>query len=188
MYRITENKRIQRSASLIKDALIACLQEKNFDEITVSDIQRISGVSRATFYRIFDNTTDVLVYYCELLTASLTFQTEHIMFENHRDFLLFIFRAMMDNHVFVEAVFRSGCEDILLNILLDYTMKQHAAHVSPDTPVKEMDYIISGICGYLIGIMKIWIKHGKQESPEELYQIIENFSQLISSTLFRAPE
>lgn len=188
MYRITENKRIQRSADLIKDALITCLQEKDFDDITVSDIQRISGVSRATFYRIFDNTTDVLLYYCELLTASITAQTEHIIFENHKDFLLFIFRAMMDNHVFVEAVFRSGYEDILLNTLLDYTMKQHAEHVSPDTPVKEMDYIISGICGYLIGIMKIWLKHGKQESPEELYQIIENLSQLIVATYFKSPE
>ena len=188
MYRITENKRILRSASLIKDALITCLSEKNFDEITVSDIQRISGVSRATFYRIFDNTTDVLIYYCELLTASVTSQTEHNMFENHKDFLLFIFRAMMDNHIFVEAVFRSGCEDILLNTLMNHVMKRHTEYVSSNTPVKEMDYVISGICGYLIGIMKIWIKHGKQESPEELYQIIENLSQLIAATYFKSPE
>lgn len=188
MYRITDDKRVQRSATLIKDALISCLAEKNFDEITVSDIQRISGVSRATFYRIFDNTTDVLVYYCELLTASITSQTEHIMFENHKDFLLFIFRAMMEHHVFVEAVFRSGCEDILLNTLTSHVTKQHAIYVSAGTPAKELDYIISGICGYLIGIMKIWVKHGKQESPEELYLIIENLSQLIATTYFKSPE
>lgn len=188
MYRITDDKRVQRSATLIKDALISCLAEKNFDEITVSDIQRISGVSRATFYRIFDNTTDVLLYHCKLITASITVQTEHIIFENHKDFLLFIFRAMMDNHIFVEAVFRSGCEDILLNTLLDYTMQQHTARVSSSTSVKEMEYVISGICGYLIGVMKIWIKHGKQESPEELYQIIENLSQQIASSLLKNPE
>jgi len=188
MYRITENKRIQRSASLITNALISCLSEKNFDEITVSDIQRTSGVSRATFYRIFDNTTDVLIYHCELLTESIITQTEHIMFETHKEFLLFIFRAMIDNHIFVEAVFRSGYEDILLNTLMNHVMKRHTEYVSPNTSVKEMDYIISGICGYLIGIMKIWIKHGKQENPEELYQIIENLSQLIVATYFKSPE
>lgn len=184
MYRINENKRIQRSATLIKDALIVCLQEKDFNTITVSDIQRVSGVSRATFYRIFDNTSDVLTYYCELLMADIINQSETLSFQNHKDFLLFLFQSLLENHLFLEAVFRSSCEDILLNALLNYSMQRHMQRAYPHANEKEMDYLITGICGFLVGILRTWIKHGKQENPEELYAIISRMSTIISLQIF----
>ena len=42
----------------IKDGLIACIAVKPFAKVSVSDISAASGVTRATFYRIFDTTTD----------------------------------------------------------------------------------------------------------------------------------
>lgn len=181
MYRINDNKRIQRSASLIKDALLTCLQEKDFKEITVSDIQRISGVSRATFYRIFDNTSDVLTYHCHCLLNNIMDQAETLFFHEHKDFLLFLFQELINHHLFLETVFRSGCEDILLNALLNSSMQRHTQRAYPQANEKEMDYMINGICGFLVGILRTWIKHGKQENPEELYDIMFRMGAILSA-------
>ena len=49
----------------IKDGLIACIAVKPFAKVSVSDISAASGVTRATFYRIFDTTTDVMSFICD---------------------------------------------------------------------------------------------------------------------------
>ena len=54
MYHIKEDKRAKASVELICDGLKSCLKEKSFESVTISDIQRVSGVSRSTFYRNFD--------------------------------------------------------------------------------------------------------------------------------------
>ena len=47
---------------LIADALEHLLDHKSFMDISVSDIQRESGVGRSTFYRLFDTIDDVVIY------------------------------------------------------------------------------------------------------------------------------
>ena len=64
MYHIKSDKRAQTSAQLIGDAMLELLKARAFDDISVSDIQRQSTVGRATFYRLFDNTVDVLSWLC----------------------------------------------------------------------------------------------------------------------------
>lgn len=65
MYHIKEDKRAQASVELICGGLKRCLKEKSFESVTISDIQRVSGVSRSTFYRNFDRMEDVLALMCD---------------------------------------------------------------------------------------------------------------------------
>lgn len=185
MYRINDNKRVQHSASLITDAMLTCLNEKPFEEITVSDIQRLSGVSRATFYRLFDNTSDVLTYYSQFLVEDIMNQSTAQSIHNYKDFLLFLFEALLDNHVFLEAVFRSGSEEIIMNSLLSNSMQRHNNQSQLYADEKEMDYLISGTCGFLVGILRTWLKHGKQETPEELFDIMMHMAEVVSMNLFK---
>lgn len=67
MYHIKEDKRSLRSAQLIYQGLLDCLEEKEFQQISISDIQRKSFVSRSTFYRLFDTLNDVLDYQIHLV-------------------------------------------------------------------------------------------------------------------------
>ena len=75
MIHVKEDKRAKRSAELLLDGLVICMNQKDFTEISVSDLQKASGVSRATFYRLFDNVQDVLAFKCEEL--AITLQNEY---------------------------------------------------------------------------------------------------------------
>lgn len=65
MYHIKNDKRCQKSAARIGEAFRTVLAGKQLSEITVTDIQKASGVGRSTFYRLFDNIDDVLLYVAE---------------------------------------------------------------------------------------------------------------------------
>ena len=54
MYHISKDKRALQSSELIYNGLLECIRKKPFDQITVSDLQKASGVARSTFYRAFD--------------------------------------------------------------------------------------------------------------------------------------
>ena len=65
MYHIKNDKRAYASVELICSALLELLETSPFEEITISDIQRMSTVSRSTFYRNFDCIEDVLMLLCD---------------------------------------------------------------------------------------------------------------------------
>lgn len=65
MYHIKNDKRARASTELICAGLLACMKEKPFARITITDVQRASTVSRSTFYRNFDCLEDVLALLCD---------------------------------------------------------------------------------------------------------------------------
>ena len=65
MYHIKNDKRAQASTELICAGLLACMKEKPFARITITDVQHASTVSRSTFYRNFDCLEDVLALLCD---------------------------------------------------------------------------------------------------------------------------
>ena len=175
MYRISENKRIQRSALLIRDALLSCLEEKSLSEITISDIQRISGVSRSTFYRIFDNLIDVLSYHCELLLQATDIYTNTFLPQNQTEFIINTLRFWQNNYLFLETIYANRLDHILRNILLNLLQKYCKNEHSENFSMKHAEYMFAGTTGFLVGILMTWVKHGKQESAEELYEIFCQF-------------
>ena len=54
------DKRIQRSVKAIKEAFLTCLEQKTFQEITISEIVRLANYNRGTFYAHFETKEHLL--------------------------------------------------------------------------------------------------------------------------------
>ena len=65
MYHIGSDKRQIQSAGLICEALERLLQKKPYQAITITQLAEEAGVGRATFYRLFDDKADVMLYQIE---------------------------------------------------------------------------------------------------------------------------
>ena len=50
------------SQKCIKEAFFALLKEKNFQDITISDLCKKADISRQTFYSLFKNKENILIY------------------------------------------------------------------------------------------------------------------------------
>ncbi len=71
MYRIGNDKRKTQSAKLICKSLEELMRVQDYNDITVTQIVSASGVGRATFYRLFDDKSDVVLYRMESVFTDL---------------------------------------------------------------------------------------------------------------------
>jgi len=180
MIRVGTDKRKLHSAEQLLSALVTLMDKKDFSEITVSDLQKESGVSRATFYRLFDNPQDVLDYKCRSLAVEIAEKYSRLSEDKKESFLLFTLRYWLEQHAFLEAVFKCGRGDILQNALFEnYDFLRSNFHFESIIPIEMMDYLDSASMGILSSILLTWVKHGKKETAEELIEIFRGFGELM---------
>ena len=176
MYHIKSDKRAQASAQLIGNAMMELLKVKNFEDISVSDIQRQSTVGRATCYRLFDNTVDVLSWLCNQIFDTMA--NRHASpTENMVESMIAFIGAWMEHEVLLQAIIRSGHIEVIYEMLYR-RMKEAGDLLFPDLQLEngKADYLVSIASTALIGGLSAWLKHGKTESAE---QVFENVREVI---------
>ena len=176
MYHIKSDKRAQVSAQLIGNAMMELLKVKNFDDISVSDIQRQSTVGRATFYRLFDNTVDVLSWLCNQIFDTMT-NRNALPTENMVESMISFIGTWMEHEVLLQAIIRSGHIEVIYEMLYR-RMKEAGDLLFPDLQLEngKADYLVSIASTAMIGGLSAWLKHGKTESAE---QVFENIREVI---------
>ena len=98
---------------MICEGLGKCLEEKPFNKITVNDVYEKSFVSRATFYRLFDNLSDVLSYECDTLFAERLKLIENRTFSDKKEQALYCIRIWLSHTSLVKAIVDNNLYRIL---------------------------------------------------------------------------
>ncbi|MDO5378408.1 MAG: TetR/AcrR family transcriptional regulator [Clostridia bacterium] len=171
MFHIKDDKRTQRSAALVMKGLARCLQSKPFCDITVSDLWRESGVSRATFYRLFDNVADVVAYQCEVLAAQIEERYRESGSRGAEGFLPFSIAFWLENHAVLEAVFASGRTDLLQAALQAHSAYLLEAFALPSLSEAEWEYGGAALTTMLGSLLMVWVRREKRETAPQLCSI-----------------
>lgn len=161
MYHIKQDKRAQNSVELICDGLSKCLAEKRYDEISISDVQRASTVSRSTFYRNFDCLDDVLALMCDRGFEEAFSDIEK------SDMRTVVFKYWFRHSDFLEVLVTSHRTDILFD-----SFRRSASKLNMMKPFRKdpaaYDYFISMLSSSIAGILVTWVEHGRTESEKDL--------------------
>ena len=164
MYHIKQDKRAQASVELICEGLKQCLKEKSFENISISDIQRVSGVSRSTFYRNFDRIEDVLALMCDSVF-------QEAFGAGYANISEAVFRTWFRHADMIETVVSIGRGDMLYE-----SLRRCSDHLRPGIPglrdAALFDYLVSIISSSMMGIMITWVERGCRESEEELNNML----------------
>lgn len=151
----------------ITKSLLALLEDKAIEDISISELCDNAGIGRASFYRNFNSKEDILKAYINQLfngwksdwekdnnlplSSAIGMIFEH--FEQHRDF----YRLLNERHLIY----------LLKDVILD-TME-----LKPDLPKGEA-YAKAFVVYSLYGWMEVWFQRGMQESAEEMKQLFQN--------------
>lgn len=173
MFHIPDDKRAKKSADLIFKALIECLKIKPLSDITAKDIQKTCGVSRATYYRLFGNNTDILRYGCMALSERIARECPEFPHDEKalERFSLYVIKAWMENQDVLEALNRCGKNSLLIECIrmnTDQVKNIRILYAFGDT---SFDYFINIVYGMLCAILTTWIQRGRQESAEDINEI-----------------
>lgn len=182
MYHIKSDKRSQLSAAVMVRGLQRCLKTTPLSAITVSDLHRETGISRATFYRLFDTPEDVLIYQMDQMMS----QTASFCEENRSSVPAKVFENMiyqgLESHELLEALVKNGRIDLLHS----YTEKRFQVFdqifsVFPEnmTPA-ESEYLLSNLSMNMVSTLITWVKRGRTESAEEVMRYTRQYWKMLA--------
>ena len=192
-----EDRRVQRTQHLLREALFSLIREKGFESLSVQDIIDRANVGRATFYAHFDNKEDLLLSGFEALRASLRErQREALSHGNKLEKLAFAFSHDMlvhvdeHRHLFrAMAGKRSGAtvQSVLRKLVIDLVRDDLKMMVERDGRHSVVtDAVVEFIAGGLFGMLMWWLNGKARLSVEELDTLFRRFAIPAAKAALRA--
>ena len=169
--------RVRRTRDALGDALIALMQEKPFDTITVQDVLDRAHVGRSTFYSHYSDKDDLLMSdadeFYERVAMGLSAQgdTSERVFPV-REFLSHIAEARQ----FVNALSSSGKMQENLELARAHFargIERRLAELPRGQSISESERpaIAFAHAGALLSLMTWWIDRGMLQSPAEMDEL-----------------
>ena len=163
----------------IATALFKLMKDKNYEDITITDIAKKAGVSRVTYYRNYNSKEDIITQYVDELGYQFHQKTKHL-------------DLTKDTHTCVLTFFRywRKQEEFLLSLQqanLSYIMLEHIKKsIHQFTKTAHQKYEAFHYVGSMHTILFEWIKGGTKESPEEMAEIICSLYHIPSPLLLES--
>ena len=145
------------------------MKDKEYEEITISDIVKRAGVSRMTFYHYFQSKTDalnnylheIIECYLEECNRSLGVDTFYDMAHVRHAFLFF------DQYAdFFLTLANANLHSLMIHAINDYMIR----FVDPVYPRSFYELYYYG--GALLNVFLKWEEDGKSESVDEIVEVI----------------
>ncbi|MGN1137239.1 MAG: TetR/AcrR family transcriptional regulator [Oscillospiraceae bacterium] len=174
MYHISKDKRSAASAELIYQGLLKCIKKKSFDLTTISDIQKASGVARSTFYRQFDNISDVLYWKCDTCFAEVLGSFQPAEFLSEIELARHYFAYWIKNSDILSLLLKINRQDIIYAChMKNARLMQERFGQLPGIDETRSRYFMAVRTGLTISVLTAWLQGGKKESTDEIINILE---------------
>lgn len=184
MYHISNDKRSKQSAELIYNGLLECIKKKPFDLITITDLQKASGVARTTFYRSFDNLSDVLYWKCDACFYEVLGKFTPQMFKGEIELARHYFTYWMEHSDILELLIEINRHDIIYAChMKNADILQERFGKIPGLKMKHGNYFMAIRTGFTISILTAWLKGGRKESPDEIVDIIQEQLNILAKDM-----
>ncbi len=162
------NKRRIATRENIEKAFIELLQTKEISQITVSQICKISGYNRTTFYANYLDIYDLADKIKDKLEAEVNELYENKLLSACGNNYLKLFHHIKENQMFYITYFKLGYDS--RHIVDLGSISEQAANF----PADNLDYHIEFHKAGLNAIIKKWLSSNCDKSPEEMVQIIKD--------------
>lgn len=160
------NKRRRESVEKIEKAFMELLQSRELAEVTVTDICKMTGLNRSTFYANFEDVYGLADHLRESLEADFAKQFAPGTFADQTAAALRMFRHIYENQLFYKTYFKLGYDE------------QHSVSIydvqraNADFENAHLPYHITFFQHGLNAIVKLWLRTGCRETPEEMNEIL----------------
>ena len=165
---VKNNKRRRDSQEKIAKAFIELLQTREVKEITVSDLIKVAGLNRSTFYANYLDIFDLADKTRQILEQDFGSLFADYDYFNERSGALKMFQHIKDNQLFYQTYFKLCYDD--KHLISAYDPKRaEKEHMS-----SNLKYHIEFFRNGLNAIIKLWLAGGCQESPEEMAEVLKS--------------
>ena len=161
------NKRRRESIEKIEKAFVELLQTRDISKITVSDICKMTDLNRSTFYANFMDVYDLADKVRETLEQEFGKAFADYDYFNERTGALRMFTHIKENQLFYNTYFKLCYDEKhLINV---YDPKRAEKEFGNANVRYHIEFFRNGFNA----IIKLWLKDGCKESPEEMAEVLK---------------
>ena len=166
--------RVRRTRDALGDALVALMQEKPFDTITVQDVLDRAHVSRSTFYSHYSDKDDLLMSDADEFFQALSMALSQHGDKSDRVFPVQEFFAHLSNvQPFFKALVKSGKYQENMELAREHFARGIERRLAElprgqSIPPHELPAIAFAHAGALMSLLMWWLDRGMRESPAEM--------------------
>src|SRR2546429_2814433 len=171
------DRRIRRTCERLGSALVALIQERPIDDVTVQDVLDRASVGRSTFYLHFRDKDDLLLSqlekFLETMSTALSIQKE----ESHRVVPVAELFAHIGSQ---KKLYRVLADSGRLNDFLDLAQGYFARGIErrlteskrlSKLPQRELGARASALAGSILSLLRWWLGRGAKESPRAVDEL-----------------
>ena len=169
--------RVRRSRDALGDALIALMQEKPFDTITVQEVLDRAHVSRSTFYSHYSDKDDLLMSDAEEFFEAISMALSAHGDTSDRVFpVQEFFTHLSDVQPFFKALVKSGKYQENMELARGHFARGIERRLSElpraqSIPPNQLPAIAFTHAGALLSLLTWWLDRGMRESPAEMDEL-----------------
>lgn len=163
------NKRRRESCQKIEKAFMELLQSKELSEITVSQLCKITGLNRSTFYANYKDIYDLADKLRKALEDNFEqmYSAEIEQGFNSNDYLR-LFRHIYENRLFYRTYLKLGYAHEYRIFTFDTALaREHFGN-------RFIEYHCEFFRAGITKIIEMWLEGGCKESPEDMEEIIKS--------------
>jgi AcrR family transcriptional regulator len=185
-----KDRRIIRTKQVIRDALVALIEEKGFDALTVKDITNKANINRGTFYLHYHDKFDLLEQTVDEIAEeckNIILEANKLNFNDYRNFdepipvLVSLFEFFQTNASLMHALlslkgdmaFRNHFKKVLWTNLFE---KELSIHVKKANFLVPSEYLMAYIMSAHLGVVQQWLESGCCETPRQMAFILYRLS------------
>jgi AcrR family transcriptional regulator len=172
--------RVRRTRDALGDALIALMQEKAFDTITVQDVLDRAHVSRSTFYSHYSDKDDLLMSDAEEFFEAISMALSDHGDKSDRVFpVREFFVHLSDVQPFFKALVKSGKYQENMELARGHFARGIERRLSElprakSIPPNQLPAIAFTHAGALLSLLAWWLDRGMRESPAEMDELFHH--------------
>ena len=166
----------EQSRQMIENAFFELLREKEFSQITVSEIVKRADVARRTFYRLYEKKESVIAVYFQNLCEE--YKNEHTQIESYdlkqvaRDYFEFWY-IQRDKLL---TFYKAGLQDLLYYGISSASTEVIRSRIQDEQLRKlpEVEYFATYSVGGFINLLIQWIEKGMEGTPQEYAEVVSS--------------
>ncbi len=164
---VKNNKRRKESRKKIEKAFIELLQNHEINEISVSEVIKIAGLNRSTFYANYEDIYDLADKTKERMENDFSELFSNYDYFTEHTGALKMFTHIKENPVFYKTYFKLCYDD--KHLVAVYDPKRAEIELNNIGIKYHIEFFRNG----LNAIIKMWLAGGCQESPEQMAAILK---------------
>lgn len=166
MYKISNNPTSIQSKEDISNAFIELLNNRSYEDISISLICKKALITRQTYYRNFKNKSDILRYILDNIGNNFIFNYK-IFNNNVSEIINNYFEYLLNYKNILKIIQKNELEYILKDNIKNMLSCIDSSHYKIYDNI-DNEFIFDFIISTLVSVLTLWVKHDFKENPKEV--------------------